>query len=320
MKSLDGLTTLRFYPSGDPRRRLFALLFFTALLIIWNILGYTVLGFEQAWAHPIAGLVTAIAMQFLLEIVDARVNGRSYRFLGGAVALMSFLPPAIIPGLACAMLLYPNVHIGPVVFASALAIASKVIFRAPVAGGRTQHIFNPSNLGIVVTLLLFPWVGVAPAYHFTENITGLWHWLIPGLILISGIVIHSQFTGRLPLCLAWMGGFIIQACLRNILFGGYLLASLAPMTSAAFIIFTLYMIPDPATTPINSRRQLAFGFSVAIIYGFLQVMHVVFGLFIALGVVCAIRGLSLHLHRAGIFSRLTAPQYFLPKAAASGDD
>ena len=28
------------------------------------------------------------------------------------------------------------------------------------AGGGTRHFFNPSNLGISVTLLLFPWVGL----------------------------------------------------------------------------------------------------------------------------------------------------------------
>jgi hypothetical protein len=68
-----------------------------------------------------------------------------------------------------------------------------------------------------------------------------------------------------------------------------------PMTSAAFIIFTLYMIPDPATTPLNPSRQALFGFSVAIVYAILQVLHLVFGLFFALLAVCAIRGLALHL-------------------------
>ena len=66
------------------------------------------------------------------------------------------------------------------------------------------------------------------------------------------------------------------------------------MTSAAFIIFTLYMIPDPATTPLKPARQALFGFSVAMVYGTLQILHLVFGLFFALLIVCAIRGLSLH--------------------------
>jgi enediyne biosynthesis protein E5 len=69
---------------------------------------------------------------------------------------------------------------------------------------------------------------------------------------------------------------------------------LMPMTSAAFIIFTLYMIPDPATTPLKPLRQALFGISVALVYGALQLFHVVFGLFFALLIVCAIRGLSLH--------------------------
>jgi hypothetical protein len=67
-----------------------------------------------------------------------------------------------------------------------------------------------------------------------------------------------------------------------------------PMTSAAFIIFTLYMIPDPATTPLKPGRQAFFGLAVAVVYGILQALHLVFGLFYALLVVSAIRGLSLH--------------------------
>src|SRR6185369_4737871 len=67
-----------------------------------------------------------------------------------------------------------------------------------------------------------------------------------------------------------------------------------PMTSAAFIVFTLYMVPDPATTPLKPWRQIAFGFSVAMVYGIIQMLHLVFGLFFALVAVCAVRGVSLH--------------------------
>ena len=67
-----------------------------------------------------------------------------------------------------------------------------------------------------------------------------------------------------------------------------------PMTSAAFIVFTLYMIPDRATTPLKPIREALFGFSVALVYAITQVLHIVFGLFFALLAVCAIRGLSMH--------------------------
>jgi enediyne biosynthesis protein E5 len=42
-------------------------------------------------------------------------------------------------------------------------------------------------------------------------------------------------------------------------------------------------------------RQFAFGFAVAAVYGILQMLHVVFGLFFALVIVSAIRGASLWL-------------------------
>jgi len=288
------LTTTRFYPKQNPAFRFFALWYFTILLIVWTILGHTVLGFEQSYAQPIAGVACGILVSMFLEAVDAGLNGRTPRFLLSKADFLGFLPPAIIPGLACAMLIYANDRIAPVLFAVALSIASKGLLRAPVGGGRTQHVFNPSNLGITITLLLLPAVGLAPPYQFTENITGLWGWVIPAIILVSGITIHARFTGRLPLVAAWLGGFALQGIVRAEIFHIPLVVPFVPMTSAAFILFTLYMIPDPATTPIKPLRQVAFGLSIAAVYGLLFVAHIVFGLFIALACISATRGIALY--------------------------
>lgn len=288
-------TTVLFYPNKNPNLRMFALWYFTTLLIVWNILGHTVLGFEQSWATPVVAVATAILVQMILEIADAKARGRELRFAGSAANFANFLPAAIIPGFACGMLLYPNERLMPIIFATALSIGSKVFFRAPVGGGRYQHIFNPSNLGISATLLIFPQVGFAPPYHFTENLTGMWHWFLPLFILATGIVIHALFTGRLILVSGWILGFVLQGMFRAWLGGSPLHIPLMPMTSAAFIVFTLYMVPDPATTPLNPWRQAAFGFAVAMVYGTIQMMHLVFGLFFALLTVSAIRGMSLHI-------------------------
>jgi hypothetical protein len=61
-------------------------------------------------------------------------------------------------------------------------------------------------------------------------------------------------------------------------------------------VFTLYMVPDPATTPLKPWRQAFFGLAVATVYGIIQILHLVFGLFFALIAVSAIRGLCLHLY------------------------
>jgi hypothetical protein len=285
--------TLLFYPKGNPKLRLFALWYFTTLMITWNVVGHTFLGFEQSWATPVTAVATAIGVSMLLDWIDARAKKRSVRFAGSPGSFLNFLPACLIPGFACAMLLYPNERLWPVVFAVVLSMGSKVIFRAPVGNGHTQHIFNPSNFGVGATLLLFPEVGFAPPYHFTENISGLWDWAVPLIVLTTGIIVHGLFTGRLPLVGAWIAAFVVQALVRAKMFGVPLFVPLMPMTSAAFIVFTLYMIPDPATTPLKPMRQVLFGVSVALLYAISQVMHLVFGLFFALLAVCALRGILL---------------------------
>ncbi len=264
---------------------------FAIAITVLNILGHAFFGFEQSLAQPLVALLSAYSAELLLEFVDARCNRRAPRFLGGgARKFVEFLLSAHITGLACAMLLYANERLGPVVFASVVAICSKCILRAPAERG-TRHFFNPSNFGITVTLLVFAWVSVAPPYQFTENMTGAGDWILPAVIVCTGTILNARFTQRLPLIAAWLGGFVAQAALRSVFLDTPFGAALVPMTGVAFILYTFYMVTDPATTPEGRRDQIAFGLSVAAVYGLLMVAHVVFGLFFALTIVCAVRGL-----------------------------
>ena len=289
--------TLNFYPKQNAGYRRFALWYFMTLIVIWHVFGQAYLGFEQSWAHPLTTIGTACLAQIFFEWVDAKANRRKPRYAGGIGNFFNLLPPAVIAGAAVGMLLYPNERITPMIFAALATIASKVLIRFRLPNGQTQHVFNPSNFGITITLLLFPdVVGMAPPYHFTENLVGFWHWALPAFILLTGLFLHSVATGRLPLCLAWIGGFVGQALFRAWLGGNPWYVPMMPMSSAAFIIFTLYMIPDPATTPLKPVRQVLFALAVAIVYGALQLAHVVYGLFIALAIVCLVRGVSIHVY------------------------
>ncbi|HYU32282.1 MAG TPA: enediyne biosynthesis protein UnbU [Thermoanaerobaculia bacterium] len=269
--------------------RLTSLRRFAVAISILNLLGHTVLGFEQAWITPFVGLLAAYGTEVLLEAVESRRTGRRPRFLGPLPGPVDFLLPAHISGLAVSMLLYANQRPMPVAFAAVAAIASKHLFRAG-ANGHSRHFFNPSNLGITLTLLAFPWVGIAQPYMFTENFSGAWDWVLPAIAICSGSLLNIKLTRRIPLILSWLGGFVLQAAVRHFLLGNLFLASLNPMTGMAFLLFTFYMITDPATTPSGWRAQVAFGLSVAAGYGILMALHVVFGLFFALTSVCAARG------------------------------
>ena len=274
--------------------RLAALRRFATAITVLNVLGHTVLGFEQSLATPVVAVLVAYATEILLELVESWRLGRSPRFLGGFVKLVDFLLSAHITGLAVAMLLYANERLLPVAFAAATAIGSKYLFRVGT-NGASRHVFNPSNLGITATLLAFAWVGIAQPYMFTENLPGGWAWALPALIVCSGSFLNTVFTRRVPLILAWLGGFVLQAAIRHFAFGNLFLPSLNPMTGVAFLLFTFYMVTDPATTPVTRRGQIAFGLSMAAAYGILMAFHVVFGLFFGLSLVCAGRGAILYL-------------------------
>lgn len=284
--------------TGNRSDRLGGLRRFAIAITILNILGHVFFGFEQSLAQPLVALATAYSVELFLEFIDARFNRRPLRFLGGgARKFVDFLLSAHISGLACAMLLYANETLGPVIFAAVVAICSKCLLRAPLEKGGTRHFFNPSNFGITITLLAFSWVSVAPPYQFTENMTGVGDWILPGVIICTGTFLNARFTHRLPLIAAWLGGYVAQAALRSVFFDSAFGAALVPMTGVAFILYTFYMVTDPATTPAGRREQIAFGFSVAAVYGLLMMAHVVFGLFFALTIVCTVRGLWMYAMR-----------------------
>ena len=263
---------------------------FAIAISILNILGHTVLGFEQSWAQPLVALATAYSLELLFEVLNCWSAGRKPAFTGGLRNFVDFLLPAHISGLAVGMLIYANDRLWVVAFGTAVAISSKLLLRTPI-NGKSRHFLNPSNFGITVTLLLFTWVSISPPYHFTENLDRIGDWLLPSIIVFTGSFLNTKFTRRIPLILAWVGGFVAQAIIRSLIFDTPLLAALAPMTGLPFVLYSFYMVTDPATTPFGTRSQIAFGASVAAVYGMLMVAHVVFGLFFALSIVCTVRGL-----------------------------
>lgn len=271
-------------------RRIPALRQFAGAITGFTLAGAFLLGFEDSWAQPVVALVVAYSLDLLLESIEAWAQRRRPRFYGGPVALLDFLLPAHITALSIALLLYPGSRLTPIVFAVVVAIASKFVFRV-ATNGRKRHFLNPSNFAITVTLLAFPAVGLAPPYHFTETVSGALDWAIPLGLLVAGTSLNVRLTGKGPLIVAWLGGFVAQALFRATVFDVPLAATLLPMTGVAFLLFTNYMITDPGTTPVGWRGQIVFGVATAAIYGALVTAHVVFGLFIALTIVSAARGL-----------------------------
>jgi enediyne biosynthesis protein E5 len=276
-----------------PDPRYLALRNFALSISVFNVFGYTLLGFEQPWLFALFAVITGHTLDISLETIMAWAYKRKPEYRGrGMRGLYEFMLPAQITSLAVNMLLYANNQFWPIMFGVMVAVGSKYVFRAPI-NGRMRHFMNPSNFGIAVVLLVFArWMSISPPYMFSEWASEYFRLFIPVVILVSGTVLNTMLTKRVALIVGWMGGFFIQAFVRHWLWGVQLNTALTVMTGIAFILFTNYMITDPGTTPTRPRSQFMFGSSVAFVYAVLMQFNIVYTLFFATAIVCGIRGMG----------------------------
>jgi enediyne biosynthesis protein E5 len=322
----DNTTTKAAPPRHDPKV-ITALRRFAISISIFNVVGYVILGFEQAWLWPFVAIATGYTVELVLETIGARVEGRAPRYAGnGKRGLMEFLYPAHITSLAVNMLTYVNDQILVMIFGVTVAVGAKWVLRAPVRG-RLRHYMNPSNLGIATILVVYPWASIAPPYHFTENLSGWADWIIPVLVIIGGTMINGKLTGRMWLILGWVGGFVVQAVVRGFITDVSTIGALVPISGVAFILFTNYMITDPGTSPSKPVSQIAFGAGVATVYGLLTGAEIAYGIFFATAIVCLIRGgflWALHFVNKAAAAKVAAAQQpviaLAPAPAATHSD
>jgi len=293
---------------SKPNMRLAALRRFAITISVLNLLGHTVLGFENSWAQLVVTLLTAYFTEILLEIVDAVANQKTPRFTGGVTSFIDFLLPAHISGMAVSMLLYCGDQLLPFAFAAAVAIASKALLTVKVNHSE-RHFLNPSNTGIALTVLLFPTIAPIMPWQFTESLSSNWSSAFPVVVVALGIYMNSRYSRRMPLVLGWVVAFAIQGVIRCLMNGLPLIVGLVPITGVSFVLFTFYMITDPGATPGDRREQVIFGASTAVVYGILVLAHIGFAFFYALFIVSFCRGLVLYLRQMRLDARAPITTY-----------
>jgi hypothetical protein len=286
-----------------PNLRLAALRRFAITISVLNVLGHTVLGFENSWAQMVVALLTAYFAEIFLETVDAWAAKRSPRFVGGVTNFIDFLLPAHISGLAVSMLLYAGGLLLPFVFASAVAIASKALFTVTVNKAE-RHFLNPSNTGVALTVFLFPALAPIMPWQFTERLGSHLSSAFPVLIVCLGIFMIVRYAKRMPLVLGWVFAFALQGIVRCLVNDLPLVVGLIPMTGVSFVLFTFYMITDPGATPSARWQQVIFGAATGFVYCMLVISHIEFAFFYALLIVSFARGVILYFQNARLNQKL----------------
>ena len=96
-----------------------------------------------------------------------------------------------------------------IAISTSAAVASKCDFVVNIANGMPMHFLNPFSFGIVLTLVLFPNVGIASPYQFGEILSRVFDWFFPALICMMGFLIKYKLTGRMPLTPGLAGWFAV---------------------------------------------------------------------------------------------------------------
>ncbi|HEV2862257.1 MAG TPA: hypothetical protein VGX48_14700 [Pyrinomonadaceae bacterium] len=215
--------------------RFIAPIFITFILLV----GQLSYGILESYALTALAIATAIALELIL--------GRLF------AGKWPHLASAYITGISVGILTR-SPYAWPFALCSAISIASKYVLRV-----KGRHIWNPSNFGISVMLLLAPWAYSTLSVQWGNN---LW----PVFVIWALGAIITYHVGRIHVTLTYVLSFFAFAALRSLLTGHTFLAEAAPITGPMYQLFIFFMITDPKTTVRHSKFAQAFvAFLVALV-------------------------------------------------------
>jgi Na+-translocating ferredoxin:NAD+ oxidoreductase RnfD subunit len=163
--------------------------------------------------------------------------------------------------------------IWPFALCAAISIASKYVFRF-----RGTHIWNPTNFGIVIMLLIASDSMAVLSIQWGSNMWAMLAIWIVGLAVISKVKLFH-------VCAVYVLSFIGFAWLRSIYTGDLFLAEVAPLTGPMYQLFVLFMITDPKTTVSTKRGRMIVAFLIAAVEMGFRLGEAVYAPFYALFIV-----------------------------------
>jgi Na+-transporting NADH:ubiquinone oxidoreductase subunit NqrB len=170
---------------------------------------------------------------------------------------------------------YVMVNIDNPVFyflAICFGIASKYLFKV-----RNRHIFNPGNIGIVLSLLFISDYYVRIVYNQFAMSNP---WLLV-FILVNGVII-TVTAKRFILAVAYTAANVGFIYALSPFYGYTRTFLIGPTLSLSGLLFIFFMITDPKTTPSKWYEQIIFAVVSAFISALLRVNEMVHDAFVAL--------------------------------------
>src|SRR5450631_4915184 len=229
-------------------------IFITCILLA----GQLSFGMLESYQKTLLAIVTSIAVEMVLGrwLLGKWPHPASAYITGISVGIL-IRSPAFWPYALC----------------SAISITSKYVLRV-----KGRHIWNPSNFGISVMLLL--------AAETVATLSIQWgNYLLPMLVIWAlGSVIIWRLH-RFHITGIYVASFVAFAFLRSWMTGSPWQSEIAPITGPMYQLFIFFMITDPKTTVRTKRGQILVVFLVALLEMVLRLEQVVYAPFYALFIV-----------------------------------
>jgi Na+-translocating ferredoxin:NAD+ oxidoreductase RnfD subunit len=194
-------------------------------------------GVLESYTRTVLAILTAIGIELVLgRLFWGQWPNPASAYVSGISVGILVRSPAIWPYALCSL----------------LSITSKYVLRHK--GG---HLWNPSNFGICVLLLLAP--------ETVASLSIQWGNFLPPMLIvwILGSLIIWQVK-RFHICATYVMSFVFFAYVRSYITGHPFLAEVAPITGPMYQLFIFFMITDPKTTVRTTWGQCVVAFLVAL--------------------------------------------------------
>lgn len=243
----------------DPRLHL------SAVILTLQVLGQTVLGFRLSIAQILVSLAVAAVIDLGVSVVKDRaiIWPASGLLTGNSVAFILRVPGTVHGD-------WWSLHGAPIFAATAaISMLSKYVLRR-----RGEHVFNPSNLGLVLCF-----VALGPQATDPQDLW--WGPMSSGLavtyavILVGGVTIAWRLR-LLAMEMAFLAGF--AACLALTTSPGHCMTArwhYGPICDGTFwqilvvspevLVFAFFMLSDPKTVPSGRVSRVLFGLTVGVL-------------------------------------------------------
>ena len=235
-----------------------------AVIVTIHVLGQTTLHFQVTVPQILASILTCAVIEVAITFRARRafVWPASAMLTGSGVALILRVPgtPLDDHWSTYAWWVFAGV--------AAFALMTKYLIRY-----RGSHVFNPSNIGLVIVFIVFGSTRVEPLDFWWAPL-GSGMLFAYTVILVGGLLITARLGLLATAVTFWLtlaAGLGVLAASGHCMVARWAFAPVCGfdywrviITSPEILIFLFFMITDPKTVPTGRRGRIAFGFLVAV--------------------------------------------------------